>query len=141
MDLMLVRRWFTTQSTIGTLSLFDDARNETWYTCEDRVRTTGKVPGSTAIPAGRYQVVITYSQRFKCKMPLLLNVPGFEGIRIHPGNTAADTEGCLLVGLERGPDQVLRSREAYRQLLIHLEPAVEREKVWLTILERHTSDG
>ena len=66
------------------------------YTLEDVVREE-KVYGETAIPAGRYRVDVTYSNRFQCDMPLVLDVPNFEGIRIHPGNTDKDTHGCILV--------------------------------------------
>lgn len=69
-----------------------------------------KVKGKTAIPTGRYKVVITYSQRFKKDMPLLLNVKGYEGIRIHSGNTQEDTEGCLLCGLNDKVGMISNSR-------------------------------
>lgn len=134
MHLTLVRRWLTARSTGGTLTIVD-APDQTWYTLEDVVRGH-KVPGETAIPRGVYEVVVTYSQRFKRRMPLLLNVPGFEGIRIHSGNTSADTEGCILVGMERACDAVTRSREAYRALFAKISAVVETEKVWITILER-----
>lgn len=134
MMLTLVRRWFTDQSTIGELYL-DGAAIQTCFTLEDMVRPV-KVHGETAIPAGRYQVIITESARFKRALPLLLNVPGFEGIRIHPGNTKADTEGCLLVGTQRGTDVVLKSKAAFTALFGVLQAALKKEKVWLTIVER-----
>jgi hypothetical protein len=72
------------------------------YTLEDTVRAGGeKVDGLTAIPAGDYPLTVTYSPKFGRMMPLINNVPGFSGIRIHQGNTAAHTRGCLLVGYER----------------------------------------
>jgi hypothetical protein len=67
---------------------------------------------ATAIPAGTYRVAITASQRFQRHLPELLDVPGHLGIRIHPGNTAQDTHGCILVGTARSHASVLCSREA-----------------------------
>ena len=74
------------------------------------------MPELTAIPEGTYKVEITWSAKFSQLMPILLNVPNFTGIRIHWGNTAEDTAGCLLVGLERQQDRILRSREAYAKI-------------------------
>jgi hypothetical protein len=68
------------------------------FSLEDKERTV-KIPGKTAIPTGVYKMSKTVSPRFKRNMVLLENVPNFSGIRVHPGNTVEDTEGCLLLGL------------------------------------------
>lgn len=83
-----------------------------------------KVPRATAIPAGRYQVTITDSARFRRRLPLLHAVPGFSGIRIHPGNTIEDTEGCLLPGRLRAAQRVGESRIAFDRLFGKLEAAL-----------------
>lgn len=116
--LTLWRKWFSTQSTIGELyvgGIFE------CFTLEDRIRARGiKIYGRTAIPEGVYPYIIDYSQRFARMMPHILNVPGFSGVRIHPGNTAAATEGCILVGLQRGVDRIISSRLAYDALFLRL---------------------
>jgi hypothetical protein len=140
-NLQVDRRWLTAQSTIG--NLYVDGAWEC-FTLEDYVRADpvlvtavneAKVAGETAIPAGRYRVVITPSTRFKCSLPLLLQVPGFEGVRIHPGNTDADTEGCLLVGRQRQHDRVSESRPAFEALFAKLQAGVAAGEVWLTITD------
>lgn len=132
MKLELVRDQLDPDVTIGRLSV-DGAFF--CYTLEDVVRPDGeKVYGETAIPAGTYKVVITHSPRFKVRMPLLLNVAGFMGVRIHAGNTAGDTEGCVLVGDERRAKSIGRSRVAYDRLFAVLDAALKRgETVDLTI--------
>ena len=79
------------------------------------------MPGATAIPIGTYALELTHSPKFGRRLPLVRGVPGFEGIRIHPGNTEADTEGCILPGLLRFPDRVAQSRMAYDRLLHRLK--------------------
>lgn len=106
------------------------------YTLEDQVREPGvKVYGKTAIPHGKYRVALTYSNRFKQVMPLLLNVPQFEGIRIHTGNTDTDTHGCILVGFERGDNQILKSRRAYASLFNVLRIAAAKEPIEIAIVD------
>ena len=75
-----------------------------------------KVYGETAIPTGTYRIIISYSNKFKKQMPLLLNVPGFAGIRIHSGNTEKDSLGCILVGKNKSVGKVLESRDTYSKL-------------------------
>lgn len=75
-----------------------------------------KIKGQTAIPTGTYTVDITYSPKYKRMMPLLLNVKGYSGIRIHSGNTSKDTEGCLLVGKNTKVGMVTDSRNTYQKL-------------------------
>lgn len=91
-----------------------------------------------AIPEGRYAVVITYSPKFKQWLPLLLGGPDFsrlfKGIRIHAGNTAKDTQGCILVGRNQIVGQVLESRKWLYELKMKIVEAKDRgESVWLTI--------
>lgn len=93
------------------------------FTLEDTVRDGPKVPGATAIPAGTYPVQITWSNRFGKPMPLVADVPGFQGIRIHSGNTVADTEGCILVGKMRVGGTVQLSREAFANLFPKIQQA------------------
>ncbi len=82
-----------------------------------------KVHGQTCIPRGTYQIVIDYSNRFKRELPRLVDVPGFTGVRIHPGNTVEDTEGCLLPGYADPNDdsRVVMSRKAFDALFARME--------------------
>ena len=103
------------------------------HTLEDEVHEV-KIPGETAIPPGVYKVIISFSNRFQCDMPLLLNVPNFEGIRIHPGNTAADTHGCILVGSSKSEKGLLASRIAYDKLYSKiLAEWSAHEDIWVKI--------
>lgn len=129
MELILKRLHKTGKSTIGELSTNKEFQ---CYTLEDVEREV-KIKSKTAIPKGRYEVVITYSNRFKKQLPLLLNVPNFEGIRIHSGNTAKDTEGCILVGKTRNVDIIGNSRLAFESLFSKLVSASKKEKIFITI--------
>ena len=80
-----------------------------------------KIPKKTAIPEGTYRVVTTYSLRFRKYLPLLVGVPGFEGVRIHSGNTSRDTEGCILVGQNLQVGKVLWSRITLEKLMKLIE--------------------
>ena len=118
MQLLLIRDSLTENFTLGKLYV-DGA-----FFCdvlEDAVRKE-KIKGETAIPAGAYDVILTMSNRFKKVLPLLLNVPNYEGVRIHSGNTQADTEGCLLVGV-RTATSVKDSRVTMTKLMAVLKPA------------------
>ena len=104
------------------------------HTLEDVVRSV-KIKGMTAIPAGIYEVIINNSGRFGRPMPLLLDVPGYAGVRIHVGNSAKDTEGCILVGYEKGKDAIYKSKNAYADLFERLKKAMnENEKVTIEII-------
>lgn len=138
MELKLTRTWLTKNSTIGELSI--NGKFEC-YVLEDNFPTPYvKVFGKTCIPLGRYQVIVTNSPRFSqltghpVDLPLLVNVPGYEGVRIHPGNTAADTEGCLLPGTTRGVDVVNNSRIAFNALFPKIQTAIANgEAVHITV--------
>ena len=137
MELTLKRIARRDNYTIGRLEADGeyvcDTLEPTWRDI-GRGRPGRKVPGRTAIPEGRYPVVITYSPRFKKWLPLLLHVPMFEGIRIHAGNTAEDTAGCILVGENLKPGMVLNSNAWVHRLKQKIVAAKERgEGVWISI--------
>lgn len=96
----------------------------------------GKIYGNTAIPAGRYEIIITYSDRFKKYLPLLKDVPGYQGIRIHSGNSAVDTHGCLLPGINDMKGRVSQSTKYFTILFDKISNAinVKHEKVFIDII-------
>lgn len=124
MELLLERKYLGDTYTIG--HLYIDGQ----FFCnilEDKVRDLNKdgdlndvgetkVYGETAIPYGRYKIIITYSQRFKRDLPLLVDVPHFSGIRIHPGNKSIHTHGCLLPGVNTEKGKVTSSKATFERL-------------------------
>lgn len=97
----------------------------TCYTLEDN---------PPLVPVGTYKITITYSPRFKKNLPILNNVPGHSGIRIHTGNSHEDTEGCILVGLDRTVDRILKSRVALDHVQHKIQTALDqKEEVLINI--------
>lgn len=122
--------------TIGRLEIdgvyFCDTLEPTWRDIGWE-RPGKKIAGKTAIPEGRYAVAVTFSPRFKRWLPLLLHVPMFEGIRIHAGNSAEDTAGCILPGLNTLKGRVTDSRIWEKRIVRKLAERPEGEGIWITI--------
>ena len=94
-----------------------------------------KIKAQTAIPTGKYDVILTFSPRFKRVLPLLLNVPGYQYIRVHNGKRPDSTEGCLLVGENKVKGQVINSRATLERLMsVLLECEKRKEKIIITIV-------
>lgn len=134
MKLLLKRQQCGKTSTLG--QLYVNGAPEC-FILEDTDRQLelnpeAKIAGNTCIPRGTYRVIITFSNRFKKDLPLLVDVPGYAGVRIHPGNTDKDTEGCLLPGTSfaasDGGYVVNNSREAFRRLFLKLEEAFDKNE-------------
>lgn len=141
MELILNRKYKKEDYCIGELYI-----NGKFYCniLEDPVRDINKngtfdcgefkISGHTAIPYGRYEIKVTYSPRFKRKLPLLLDVKHFEGIRIHRGNTNKDTSGCLIPGNNTKKGMVLNSTKYELELTKMIEECnLRREKVFIEI--------
>lgn len=142
MELLLERKWCKSEYTIGRLYV-----NGEFYcnTLEDTVRDINKngtfdcgefkIKGHTAIPYGEYEVIVNYSPKFKRELPRLLNVPHFEGILIHRGNTHKDSSGCVLVGENKKKGMVLNSTKYELELTRILKEATSRkEKITIKII-------
>jgi hypothetical protein len=134
MELKLIRETFTEKSTIGSLYV-----NGIFfcYTLEDKDRKleSGGVKeyAKTAIPRGKYKVVLSFSNRFKKYLPELINVPQFAGIRIHAGNTADHSEGCILVGATKTVDFIGQSQVTFGKLMKAIQAVEKIEKINITI--------
>lgn len=145
LEFFLVRKYFTNEYTIGKLSVDGSYLTDT---LEPVVRDLhdinhdgdftdtgeGKIMGKTAIPYGRYEIKLVYWAKHKRKCPLLQNVPGFTGIFIHAGNTAEDSEGCILVGENKEKGKVLYSRYHTEIVTNYIRKAVnEGAQIFITI--------
>ena len=136
MELKLIRKYRKTDYTIGILYVNNK------YFCEilediDRGLKDSmsleeikkiKIKDQTCIPYGKYQILMTYSPKYKKIMPLVNNVKGFEGIRIHSGNTNKDTSGCLLPGFNKIKGQVINSRETFNKLYSLIQTAINNKE-------------
>ena len=142
MELLLKRNFLKKEYTIGSLFINDK------YFCdvlEDTVRDINKngkfdcgeykVKDLTAIPYGEYEVQLTYSPKFKRELPILINVPNFEGIRIHKGNVPEHSSGCLLVGENKERGKVINSTKYETELVKIIKSAINKaEKITIKIV-------
>ena len=147
MELVLKRIAKKDDYTIGRLyirkTVLDEysAGEELEYVCDtlepkwrEYAKGARKIKGKSAIPEGRYPIVITFSPTFKKWLPLLVNVPMFSGVRIHAGNTVKDTQGCILVGENREVGKVLNSRKYVKIVKEKIVEAKDKgEAVWIEI--------
>lgn len=136
MELRVERKWKKEGYTIGRFyvdgKLFCNS-------LEDEVREidkngVGKIKGKTAIPAGRYKVIYNWSPKFSRNLPRLLDVPWFDGILIHPGNSADDSAGCILVGYNKEKGRLVDSRDVSDRLNVLIEDEQRHgREVWIEI--------
>ena len=136
LEFTLIRDVRQPEYTLGRLLVNDTTH--VGYTCEDTDRELEaggvKVPGKTAIPPGRYRLTASMSNRFKRVMPEIREVPQFSGVRIHGGNTAADTEGCPLLGQTRAPLGVQNCADVNARLLrMILDAEQAGGRCWITV--------
>lgn len=142
MKLRLERKYFKETYTVGNLYI-----NGSFFsnTLEDKNRDVNKngkfdngetkVYEETCIPFGTYKIILTMSPKFKRELPRLLNVPSFEGVLIHRGNTAKDSAGCILVGENKTVGKVLNSTPYEERLVKMMKTAISRgEEVTIEIV-------
>ena len=151
-NLKVIRKWPKAAYTVGRFYVgtaffgnsMEDADRGLWQTMPLAEIQRRKIWGQTAIPKGTYVVKLTYSSKFATRtwgykyrglVPQIVDVPGFEGIRIHPGSTANDTSGCILVGINKRVGMLLNSTSTYYKLMDdYLMPAYRRgEGITITI--------
>ena len=131
MKVKVIRKWFTDESTMGEMFVDDVFL---CYTLEDKDRNlkqtdtlmwikSNKIFGKTAIPYGTYSGLFTMSNRFKRVLPEIKDVKGWAGVRIHSGNTAEDTLGCILLGKSKAYDKIFESRLAMSEFFLKVAPS------------------
>jgi hypothetical protein len=136
MELKVIRSVFTPTSTLG--KMYVDGKFYA-YTCEDTDRKLNgdcskKIKKETAIDPGRYEVILSFSNAFKKFLPLLLNVPCFDGIRIHGGNTASDSEGCILIGAEGDmKNKIWNCASKLTSLIAMLKEVSKKQKIYIEV--------
>ena len=143
MEITVKRKFKGNNYTIGSLYIdgkyfcdtLEDIDRGLTDSMSDSYIATIKVINQTAIPIGTYKVTITYSNRFKKLLPLINNVKGFSGIRIHSGNTKEDTSGCILVGFNTEVGKVVNSKVTYDKLFNLLQDNLNKgEQVEIKIM-------
>lgn len=145
----LLRDTFTPTSTISELLMDDeflcDALEDTVRDGDDDIlQPEEKVYGATAIPIGTYEIVLHHWDRYGCKMPLLLNVPLYQGVYIHPGNGPKDTLGCILVGERTGgmADFIAKSRVIFfERVLPRIHDWLDDQKLFISIRSASKASG
>lgn len=138
MHILVRRERFNKTSTIGRLFINGQFQ---CFTLEDAVREKPGVPvakwkvqNETAIPVGKYRLIVNMSNRFKRRLPLLLDVPGYAGVRIHAGNTEANTEGCILLGRKTNFVTISESQLAMQEFMPKLEAALaQKQNITITV--------
>ena len=142
MELLVVRYHKKPNYTIGKLFIngeyFCDTLEDTDRLLANAMPTSqiqsAKRKGTTAIPTGRYMMELTLSPRFGRTLPILIGVKGFDGIRIHRGNTHEDTDGCILVGENKAVGKVLNSANTENRLMERLKKINHTEQIYITIV-------
>lgn len=142
MNLVLERKYLKSEYTIGNLCINGKFFCNTLEDCVRDINKNGtfdcgelKIKGHTAIPYGKYEIIVNYSPKFKRELPRLLNVPHFEGILIHRGNTHKDSSGCILVGENTKKGMVLNSTKYEVELTNLLKATARRgEKIYIEII-------
>lgn len=141
LQILVKRHTFLKDTTIGDVyvngeylcKMLEDTDRDLNQQMTPTVIQQLKIWGNTCIPYGTYQVVVSYSNKFKKLLPELINVPGYTGVRLHPGNTHVDTHGCPLPITSFQNEVGLESSKAFNKLFTKIKSAQKKQKVFLTI--------